>query len=114
GSTSDHIPFERWHVLYLSKDPIGTRRDFGFKLQDGGDAECSMRIRAVKPRAPCTSAPVLCFSPDTTGGHFSPDTTARICVTFKYARDSLALQSGGSYVRARSGGGGAETSVSAR
>lgn len=56
-SEGRRVPVSRWKVAYLSTDPVGSRRDFGLKLQDGGDAKC-MNDR----NASCVSAPVLCVN----------------------------------------------------
>lgn len=79
------IAVSRWHLRYLSKDPVDSRHDWnGLRYQDGGDLSCVLR-----PDATCVSLPELCLGD---GGRWD-------CMGFRFLRDSLALSNGERYRR---------------
>jgi hypothetical protein len=96
----------RWKLVFGSRDPVAARVDWRLGHNDGGDAECSMAASARRPTAltnegkqgatpaavtGCQSMPLLCLG---TVEEFH-------CETFHYTADSLLLQDGSRFVRAK-------------
>lgn len=56
--TNTVVAVSRWHVGFLSRDPVVARTDMPGRYQDGGDGGCM-----VHPDSTCVSAPVFCLGP---------------------------------------------------
>jgi hypothetical protein len=76
-----------WTIRFRSRDAVESRSDLiGGGFQDGGDASCTFDADTN-----CVSAPVLCLG----------DSMRKNCVAFRWRGDSLSLQNGARYARAR-------------
>ncbi len=84
----------RWSVKFMSHEPSTERADWWGGHEDGGESNCYS-----DPDEKCRSGPMLCLGDADNYG----------CTQFRFGHDSLALDTGDRYVRARPRAGASST-----